>query len=40
VDYVVYIVIDVEYVSYKLLDVKYVIFWKYMCDMIISLEIG
>ena len=40
VDYVVYIVIDIEYVSYRLLDVKYVIFWKYMCHMIISVEIG
>ena len=40
VDYVVYIVIDVEYVSYRLLDVKYVIFWKDMCHMIISVEIG
>ena len=40
VDYVVCIVIDVEYVSYRLLDVKYVIFWKYMCHMIISVEIG
>jgi len=40
VDYVVYIVIDVDYVRYRLLDVKYVIFWKYMCHMIISVEIG
>jgi len=40
VDYVVYIVIDVEYVSYRLFDVKYVIFWKYMCHMISSVEIG
>ena len=40
VDYVVYIVIDVDYVSYRLLDVKYMIFWKYMCHMIFSVEIG
>jgi hypothetical protein len=40
VDYVVYIVIDVEYVSYRLFDVKYMIFWKYMCHIIISVEIG
>ena len=40
VDYVVYIVIDVEYVSYRLFDVKYMIFWKYMCHMIFSVEIG
>jgi uncharacterized membrane protein SirB2 len=38
--YVVYIVIDVDYVSYRLLDVKYMIFWKYMCHMIFSVEIG
>ena len=39
-DYVVYIVINVEYVSYILFDMKYVIFWKYMCHMMILVEIG